>query len=312
MPCHYPCRAYRIGDKLNRPIGIVFNVKKGYNVLQELQVPCGKCLGCKKDRIRSWALRNKHEASLWEHSYFVTLTYDDEHLPQDNSLHYSDFQDFMKKLRHWFGIFDWRTKKQWDSTKIRFFMCGEYGDLGRPHYHALLYNVPIPDLKYLKDGKGGNRLYTSEILSWLWNQKGYVTIGTAQYESAAYVAQYCMKKVGSTELDYQALDLETGEIYTRTPEMTKMSLKPGIGAGWYEKYKKSVFPNDLCAVNGVVVKPPKYYLARLKKENTEAHESVIEKRYGHSKKRMADNTEERLVVKEKVLAAQIKFNQERR
>lgn len=311
MPCHYPVRAYRIGDKENRSLGVVFDLKKGYNIIQDLMMPCGQCLGCKQTRIRSWALRCMHEARMWEHNYFVTLTYNDEHLPHDNSLDYGEFQAFMKKVRHWFGIFDWKKKKQWPKTKVRFFMCGEYGEIGRPHYHVLLYNAPIPDLKYLKDGKGGNRLYTSELISALWNNKGFVTIGSVQYESAAYVAQYCMNKVGKTDLDYMLTDLETGQQYQRKKEMTRMSLKPGIGAQWYEKYNRDVFPHDRCIVNGVQVAPPKYYSERLKKQNPEAYEEIIIKRHDRSRLRMEDKTEERLLVKEKCLAAKIKFYKDR-
>lgn len=307
MPCHYPARAYRLGDSQNRPAGVVFDVKRGDNVLHELKVPCGQCLGCKQKRIRDWALRCQHESKMHKYSYFVTLTYNEENLPDGNSLCYNDFQAFMKKARHWYGIFDWKTKKQWDSTKIRFFMCGEYGALKRPHYHVLLYNFPIPDLQYLKKSEKGSVLYTSELVEWLWNKRGFVTIGLVEYASAAYVAQYCINKMGVEEEDYQFLDLETGEVIKRKKEMVQMSRKPGIGSTWYEKYGEQVFPVDRCIANGKEVGVPKYYSKRYKEENPEGYEGVIEKRHGYSKARMEEQSEERLEVKERCLAAKIKF-----
>lgn len=307
MPCHYPARAYRLGDSQNRPAGITFNVTRGDNVLVELKVPCGQCLGCKQKRIRDWALRCQHEAKMHEFNYFITLTYNDENLPDGNTLDYADFQSFMKKARHWYGIFDWRTKKQWPNTKLRFFMCGEYGSLKRPHYHVLLYNFPIPDLKFLKDTPKGSRLYTSELVSNLWKNRGFVTIGSVEYASAAYVAQYCIKKMGKEDIDYQYLDLETGETIQRQREMVQMSRAPGIGSTWYEKYQKQVFPLDRCVTNGTEVGVPKYYLQKHKTQNPDSYETIIAKRHEHSKIRMEDNTEERLIVKEKCLKAKLDF-----
>jgi len=312
MPCHYPCKAYRLGDSQNRPAGIVFDVKRGDNVLTEFKVPCGKCLGCKQKRIRDWALRCQHEAKMHEFNYFITLTYNDENLPEGETLDYKDFQSFMKKARHWTGIFDWKKKTQWESTKIRFFMCGEYGALKRPHYHVLMYNFPIPDLKFLKKSPKGSNLYTSELVSSLWNNRGFVTIGSVEYASAAYVAQYCIKKMGAEDIDYMFLDLETGQTIQKAREMVQMSRSPGIGSTWYDKYKKQVFPIDRCIANGKEVAVPKYYGAKHKAEKPLDYEEVIEKRHRHSKNRMADNTEERLIVKEQCLKAKLDFYQKDR
>lgn len=305
MPCHYPARAYRLGDRDNRPGGIVFDIKPGDNVLQEIKVPCGKCLGCKQKRVREWALRCQHEARMWKWNYFITLTYDEKNLPDGGSLCYSDFQSFMKKVRHWTGVFDWRNKKQIDSTKVRFFMCGEYGALKRPHYHVLLFNFPIPDLELLRTSKKGSTLYTSKLVSELWNNRGFVTIGFVEYASAAYVAQYCIKKM--TEKDLEIMDLETGEVKQKTREMVQMSRSPGIGATWYDKYKKQVFPIDRCIANGAEVPVPRYYQRKYKEQEPENYEQIIEKRAAYSKARMADNTEERLLVKERCLKAKYEF-----
>ncbi|WNK12955.1 MAG: replication initiator protein [Microvirus sp.] len=307
MPCHYPARAYRLGDRDNRPCGVSFDTKKGDNVLAEIKVPCGKCLGCKKTRIRDWALRCQNEAKMHDFNYFITLTYDEKNLPDGNTLWYNDFQAFMKKARRWTSIHDWKTKKQFENTKIRFFMCGEYGALKRPHYHVLLFNFPIPDLQKFKEKNDGTILYTSEMVSMLWNNRGFITIGQVEYASAAYVAQYCVKKLGTEKSDYEMVNLETGETITKQTEMIQMSRRPGIGATWYDKYEKQVFPIDRVIANGKQVSVPKYYTQRYKKENPEGYEETIINRYERNKNRMADNTEERLMVKEECLKSKMDF-----
>ena len=157
-------------------------------------------------------MRCHHEASLYQDNCFITLTYSDEHLPSDKSLHVDHFQKFMKRLRKRFG------------EGVRYYHCGEYGEkYMRPHYHACLFNFDFPDKKIWKENNG-NRLYISESLSELW-PFGFVTIGDVTFESAAYVARYIMKKVNGdlAESHYERVDWDTGEVYHLKPEYTTMS-----------------------------------------------------------------------------------------
>jgi len=166
------------------------------------------------------------------------------------SLVYSDFQLFMKRLR-----------KARHGQVIRFYMCGEYGDnFGRPHFHACLFGCFFPDRTFLRDLPSGSRLYESAELQNLWPH-GYSSIGDVTFESAAYVARYVMKKMtgNNAEQHYQLLDQESGEVIDRVPEFNRMSLKPGIGAAWLEKYGSEVYPRDTIVVNGKKCKPPRYY-----------------------------------------------------
>lgn len=66
---------------------------------QEIQLPCGQCIGCRLEHSRQWAMRMMHEASLHEENCFLTLTYDEENIPPDHSLKVEHFQKFMKRLR---------------------------------------------------------------------------------------------------------------------------------------------------------------------------------------------------------------------
>lgn len=230
---------------------------------------------------------------------FITLTYDNEHLPEDRSLHYRDYQLFMKRLLV-------HADRHLDRHKIRFYMCGEYGEqFGRPHYHSIMFNYDLPDKKLWKLERG-NPLYISETLTELWG-KGHTSIGGVTFQSAAYVARYLMKKVtGAAAADhYEWMDPETGEFHQRRPEFTNMSRRPGIGSTWLEKYRSDVFPSDFVVVNGKKVSPPRFYTNQheLLYPEEVARLKVLRKK--RAKRRAADNTPARLRVREKVLESRL-------
>jgi len=204
-------------------------------------------------------MRIIHEASLHLHNSFITLTYNDEHLPAFNTLIKRDFQLFMKRLR-----------KAHPEKKIRFYHCGEYGDnFGRPHYHAILFNHHFHDQTKIK-GKHKD-LYTSQSLIKLWSNPetkksmGHVSIGTVNFETAAYVAAYVQKKInGKLKPEHykidKPLDKSTGEYLShRQQEYATMSRRPGIAGHWFTKHYKDAYPSDFITVKGKKMKPPKYY-----------------------------------------------------
>lgn len=161
--------------------GAIVFAERG-NIRRSLTLPCGQCIECRLERSRQWGVRIMHEASLHDANSFVTLTYNDENLPHDGGLVYRHFQLFMHRLR----------KRV--PSKIRFFMCGEYGEnFGRPHFHACIFGLDFVD-KTLWQVRNGVKLYRSKKLESLW-EFGYSSIGTVTFESAAYVARYIMKKV---------------------------------------------------------------------------------------------------------------------
>lgn len=295
MPCYYPLTGYRSRQVTrNGKRAIVFNTTDGYADLQ-VTVACGQCIGCRLERSRQWAVRCVHEASLYDDNCFITLTYEDKYLPQGGSLVKSDFQKFMKRLRFRFP-----------DTKIRYFMCGEYGEtFGRPHYHACIFNFDFPD-KVLWRVRDGIRLYLSEILLELW-PFGFSTIGDVTFDSAAYVARYVLKKItGESSEDFYKrvdLDITTGEIfncYDLLPEYCAMSRRPGIGREWFDRYCSDVFPDDFVIVNGKKVSPPKYYNNLYELDCPESYQEMKDKRVTRAFANRSDNTIERLIVKEKV------------
>lgn len=183
-------------------------------------------------------MRCVHEASLHEKNCFLTLTFNDEHLPGNGSLDVKYFQDFMKRLRFRYG------------SGVRYYHCGEYGEqFGRPHYHACLFNFDFDD-KVPWTKIQDNQLWTSKALDSLW-EFGFSSIGSLTFESAAYVARYVTKKItGSSARDHYA---------GRNPEYATGSKRPAIGAEWLKKYLRDVYPSDEVIMRGRSMRPPKYY-----------------------------------------------------
>lgn len=180
-----------------------------------IALPCGKCLACKINYARNWASRCVLEASSYTDNWFLTLTYDDDHIG-NNQLDRRDMQLFLKRLR----------KKLGDG--IRFFGCGEYGtQTHRKHYHLILFNCFIPDIKCLGKGRNGGYYYESEMIKSLWN-KGNCILGDVTMSSCDYVARYCVKKVyGDT-----------------SGEFVQMSTRPGIGYTFFEKNYEKIYKDD--------------------------------------------------------------------
>lgn len=302
MPCYHPRQAFfktnQDGKKeiefcgylqgsFERGLKPNFNIQSVQSYDGNLTLPCGNCIGCRLERSRQWAIRCTHEASLYEDNCFITLTYSPEHLPSDVSLKKEHLQLFIKKLRFKFS-----------DVKIRFFGCGEYGEnFGRPHYHLCLFNFDFKDKLLWKSFKGF-KYYTSSVLEDLWG-KGHCIVGDLTFESAAYVARYCTKKITGEKAEehYQG----------KIPEFAHMSLKPGIGYEWIKKFGETdVFPRDEVIVRGFKSKPPRYYDKIFEEIDPEGFDLVKERRKERALEKEDDNTHRRLLVKEKCQSARMK------
>lgn len=302
MSCYRPLRAFRT------PQGqVVFGSAKVVESEAGLALPCGRCVGCRERKSKEWAARCVHEAASHEASSFITLTYSDENLPADYSVDVREFQLFMKKLR-----------KVVDGP-IRYFHCGEYGDLGRPHYHALLFGEAfLRDRKLLKV-RNGNRLYVSPTLERVWG-KGFCPIGDVTFQSAAYVARYTLKKIGGpvTGDDYITHHPVTGEVVQQRPEYATMSRggrsgERGIGSRWIDEFLDDVFPaGHVVLPDGRKMSPPRYYLKRLEEETNDHRldpaflAGVQESRERYARDQVAEQHPARLVVRERVKTNQMK------
>jgi hypothetical protein len=285
--------------------------------MQILKVPCGQCIGCRMDRSLMWATRCMHESKAYDVNSFVTLTYSDEHLPKDMSLSVRESQLFFKRLR-----------KAISPRRIKYFLCGEYSpprprylrwDVDpdtapeglRPHYHAAVFNLEIPD-RELWSVRDGIRLYSSDFLSDLW-RKGFCTVGDLTFESAAYVARYNLKKInGPLEelpdartglLPYERVCPVTGNITEVAKEFVTMS--NGIGGKFFEQYVDDMYPRDYVVINGHKAKTPRYYDNKYETLEPRIMEEIKERRMAEMERHAADNTPDRLRARERVKEAQI-------
>jgi len=230
MSCCHPLKAFRTGyktvngkddyiivghstcptlstDHIKKPVlldQVPHLMMDGHAYLTDpLDVPCGKCVGCRMQRAKEWKIRNCLELEYAREAYFVTLTYDDDNVPFNECgepvLVKRDLQLFLKRLRKYIGQF-------------RYFGCGEYGEnTGRPHFHLLLYGH-LEGFELV----GVSRFSNPTILK-AWN-KGHILVESVDPGSIAYVCGYVEKK----QADPKWFD------YPVKPFLV-MSRKPGIG-----------------------------------------------------------------------------------
>lgn len=189
---------------------------------------CGGCIPCRTLKRREWAHRIVLEANCHEKNAFLTLTYDEENLPEDMSLDPKVLQLFMKKLRKW-----------QEPNRIRFYGVGEYGEeKGRPHYHVAVFGMSGCDRINTTLKLRGERLRTDccaqcNSVRDLW-EKGNIFLGTLEPRSAAYIAGYVNKKLGCGDLDER-----------RHPPFARMSNRPGIGCYFMDEVASTLMEHGL-------------------------------------------------------------------
>lgn len=228
MACTQPVRAWQSPGggpiKWREPV----DRKDGTS---HFKVPCGRCLSCRMQRGREWAIRcnlelQQHSAACW-----ATLTYDDAHVTR--TLKPEHFSGFIKRLRT--NLDRSAATRSVASSKIRFFGCGEYGErYGRPHFHVVLFGTT-----------------ETKAIEQSWTA-GIVRVDPVSPAAIAYVAGYCTKK--AKQQTYwrrnETYDPETGEVLYEQPDgslhpepwqepFLRMSRRPGIG-----HHAKTTFRNS--------------------------------------------------------------------
>jgi hypothetical protein len=185
---------------------------------------------------REKAIRAVHEAKMHDSNIFLTLTYDEDSLDSP-WLQYSDFQTFIKDLRH-------KT-----SNPFGYMVTGEYGEINkRPHWHAIIFGYRPEDAKYHYSTDHGERVFTSETINNTWD-RGRTEFGSVTMDSAGYVARYGAKKlVHGKDQDHKY-----------HPKHVTSS-KHAIGKKWIEKYHEHTFNHGFVVLpNKETAGVPRYY-----------------------------------------------------
>lgn len=265
-----------------RPDGktLAWSVKNCDKQFAYFKIPCGKCIECRLEYARQWAIRCVHESKMHPHNSFITLTYTDKNLTS-TKLQYNHYQLFIKKLRYLifsdtnknnfknlnYNQLSTKQKQQhlkeyknlYDSTRIGFFVTGEYGESKkRPHWHAIIFNWRPSDAQTKYKNSRGDQVYSSKILDGLWS-KGIAEFGSVTFESAGYCARYAAKKlVHGNDQDHDFHPI------------SKKSSKHAIGKTWIAKYWPDVFNyGEVVLDGGQKCGIPRYYEKWLQKNEPE-------------------------------------------
>lgn len=213
---------------------VVPSEREGF--MREVLVPCGKCVLCRKRKQSEWIFRLTIEQQCSMNTLFITLTYDDDHLPL-KGVQKDHCQKFIKRYRKYYETHPWK--------KIKYFLVSEYGSTtGRPHYHLILfYNWRI-DL-----------IPESTLLQDCWKM-GSIKIGTCTPESISYCTKYLMKE-----------NKDPFGFFPNTT-FTLMSRRPAIGIeylfnGEVARLHAERVDFQVISPDGYIVNLPRYYRDKL-------------------------------------------------
>lgn len=343
MSCYHPLKGFPVGTTATgktqykitsyavdhvelcngvwEPTNLQMRSSRASRVVRDfIEIPCGQCTGCRLEYSRQWANRCMLELQYHDSAYFVTLTYDDAHVPKSYygdpetgeamtslTLRKRDFQLFMKRLR-----------KACSDDNIRFFASCEYGgQTFRPHYHAIIFGLHLDDLTPWSRSSQGFTYYNSKKVQDAWSLRengqlvpiGYAVVAEVTWETCAYTARYVMKKLKGAEAQFY-------DDHNLEPESTLMSRRPGIAHQYFVDHPdiyKCEFINISTEKGGRRFRPPRYYdkLFDLESPDEMAEIKAIRKRTAEDAKKIKlQKTNlsylEMLAVEERSLEARIK------
>lgn len=278
MACYHPlvaCPKNFVNENGNVEYKIIGSAGQFEEIDPEcIKVPCGHCIGCRLDQSRHWADRMMLELDHTKKGIFLTLTYDDEHVPftEDDlgefgalSLRKRDLQLFFKRLR-----------KAYKGLELRYYAVGEYGSKTfRPHYHAIIFGLNPEDIfanQPYKKNELGDLLYMSKWLQEDVWKNGICTYSEVNWKTCAYVARYVQKKI------FRGYDLFVDK-FGAEPEFSVMSRRPGLGAYYLDEHPELWrYSNIALKGSGQSVNIPKYFLDKLKLTDPDLYDKMVEQR----------------------------------
>lgn len=250
---------------------------------------CGQCLSCLMNSARDKATQMMLETQEWkeEECWFVTRTYDDEHLPHYTTKYLLEGMDSYetitgisldgKNAQDYFKLLDYHQ-----GNHVKKVYCGEYGSKTlRPHGHDICWglNLDITKLERWTVNEWGDPVWRCRELEKIW-KKGNVMVGRVTWESCGYVARYTLKKGmkprGVTKEDYK----KWYQMQGKRPEYVRWS--NGVGKDYHLNHWDEIWMNDEVPIlnkkTGQFVKPPLSYYRLLQKIDPEMHEKISKAR----------------------------------
>lgn len=216
-----------------------------------ITVNCGRCRACRVNRSTMWTLRLIFELDKWKYASFVTLTYNEDKIPEDFGLCKRDLQLFIKRLR---------SRLSEDNRRLVYYAVGEYGsdnrsspigiEHGRPHYHLIIFGLnPDP---YDEDNKD------RDLIADCWENCDRVLFGWKRSNNAidfvnrvtiGYVTGYVQKKLnGQVAKEYYA---------DRQPPF--MQCSHYLGLEYFDKWKNYYFDLGYIRFKGHKNAVPRYF-----------------------------------------------------
>lgn len=274
-------------------------------------VPCGKCLGCLNEKRNAWTFRLLEEKKQSKNCFFLTLTYNDKHIPKDGKVSVEELQLYFKRVRKSQTVFEKSKLKHWKmpiesltgisryipKSELRYFAVGEYGDkFGRPHYHAIVFNVykSVLESKW-KDPE------TNE-------DKGYVKAYPVTQPAIHYVTKYslkpnenimiCSKGLGESYITDESkeyhLDLleMNGEIYLTYPGGKKQTMP--------RYYKEKIFTKEQCLAYGEQLRQEMNELFLTRNQEQYLSENDLELYYQWLKEQKKTSTNKQYILTKKL------------
>lgn len=190
-----------------------------YKKNENIPLPCGRCPMCLKRRASGWSFRLVKEGERALSSFFITLTYNTQHVPITQkgfmSLSKRDLQLFIKRLRKN------ETTTDQKQFPIKYYAVGEYGGkTNRPHYHLILFNASISSIQKSWVSRDGVSI-------------GEIHYGTVSEASIGYALKYMHKKNKG----------ERGSWYDGERQFALMSKR--LGSNYLSTAVKKWHTNDL-------------------------------------------------------------------
>lgn len=204
--------------------------------------------------VRQMTTRGLHELATAGPSCFLTLTYDDKHLPIDQCVSVRELQLFYKRLRK-------------ADFQFRYLGCGEYGDEnGRPHYHSIMFGQTFRrGSTEVEPTRSGKPQWTHPAIDDAWQHRGRIRISLADRAYIAYVCGYCYKKLtfgdrlSALPEQYEGMPFP---VY-RTQPFVLASKNPGLGLDFFARHAENIIARGNVISDGREVPIPRYYLKQV-------------------------------------------------